>query len=62
MTDIETRLSECYANVFPVLAAAEFVGAGQESLEQWDPVAHTRCFPRLPRNSAAIGMTILLKT
>lgn len=40
MTDIETRVSNCFANVFPDLAPADVKQASQESLATWDSVAH----------------------
>lgn len=40
MTDIQSRVSQCFLNVFPDLAAADLPRASQASLTQWDSVAH----------------------
>jgi acyl carrier protein len=40
MTDIQVRLSACFANVFPDLKPDEIPQASQESLAAWDSVAH----------------------
>ena len=40
MSDIPTRVSQCFANVFPALAEADIPKARQESLAQWDSIAH----------------------
>ena len=40
MNDIESKLSQCFLNVFPDLAAADLPRASQASLTQWDSVAH----------------------
>lgn len=40
MTDIPSRVSQCFLNVFPGLAAADVPRASQASLAQWDSVAH----------------------
>lgn len=40
MTDIESRVSSCFSNVFPDLAAMDIPRASQTSLTQWDSVAH----------------------
>jgi len=40
MTDIESRVTSCFANVFPDLPAEEIPQASQESLAGWDSMAH----------------------
>jgi acyl carrier protein len=40
MTDIQNRVSVCFANVFPELPPAEIPQASHESLAEWDSVAH----------------------
>jgi acyl carrier protein len=40
VTDIPSRVSQCFLNVFPGLAAADVPRASQASLAQWDSVAH----------------------
>ncbi|MGJ5820941.1 hypothetical protein [Paludibaculum fermentans] len=40
MTDIQSRVSQCFLNVFPDLTAADLPRASQASLTQWDSVAH----------------------
>ena len=40
MTDIESRISQCFQNVFPDLAEEDLPRASQASLTQWDSVAH----------------------
>lgn len=40
MTTIESRVSQCFQNVFPGLAAADVPRASQASLPQWDSMAH----------------------
>ena len=36
----ESRVSQCFLNVFPNLAAADVPRASQAGLPQWDSVAH----------------------
>ena len=40
MSDIESRISGCFLNVFPDLAPGDLPRASQASLPQWDSVAH----------------------
>jgi acyl carrier protein len=40
MNDIQTRVSQCFANVFPGVAPADLPSASVESLARWDSVAH----------------------
>jgi acyl carrier protein len=40
MTDIQSRLSKCFLNVFPDLTEADLPRASHASLVQWDSVAH----------------------
>lgn len=40
MADIPSRVTQCFAMVFPGLAPAEIAQASQESLAAWDSVAH----------------------
>lgn len=40
MTDITSRVSLCFQNVFPDLAVEDLPRASQASLTQWDSVAH----------------------
>ena len=40
MTDIQARVSNCFSLVFPELAPADIPRASQESLAQWNSVAH----------------------
>lgn len=40
MTDIQSRISQCFRNVFPDLAADDIPRASQATLAQWDSVAH----------------------
>jgi acyl carrier protein len=40
VTEIPSRVSKCFLNVFPGLAAADVSRASQASLAQWDSVAH----------------------
>ena len=38
--DIEARVLECFANVFPDVPREELPRVSQRSLAQWDSVAH----------------------
>lgn len=40
MADLERRVLDCFANVFPEIARAELDGASQESITGWDSVRH----------------------
>ena len=40
MTNISSRVSQCFLNVFPDLPAADLPRASQAALPQWDSVAH----------------------
>lgn len=40
MTTIPSRVSQCFLNVFPGLAADAVPQASQASLSQWDSMAH----------------------
>jgi acyl carrier protein len=40
MTDIQSRVANCFSNVFPELAPADMPAASQESVAGWDSVAH----------------------
>ena len=40
MTDLKTKLSQCFLSVFPDLTEADLPRASQASLAQWDSVAH----------------------
>lgn len=40
MHDIGSRVTQCFLNVFPDLAAADVPRASQAALGQWDSVAH----------------------
>jgi acyl carrier protein len=40
MTNIQSRVCQCFLNVFPDLAAADLPRASQAALSQWDSVAH----------------------
>ena len=40
MTNIPSRVSQCFLNVFPDLAAADLPRVSQAALPQWDTVAH----------------------
>lgn len=40
MTNIPSRVSQCFLNVFPDLAAAAVPQASQANLPQWDSMAH----------------------
>ena len=40
MSDIQTRVSQCFANVFPGIAPADLPSASAETLARWDSVAH----------------------
>ena len=40
MSDINSRISQCFLNVFPDVAAADLPRASQASVPQWDSVAH----------------------
>lgn len=40
MNDIDTRLAQCFANVFPDVAPGALSGASADTLEAWDSVAH----------------------
>ena len=40
MTNIPSRVSQCFLNVFPGISAAELAGASPTTLAQWDSVAH----------------------
>lgn len=40
MNDIESRVSDCFLNVFPELTGAEIPRASHASLARWDSVAH----------------------
>ena len=40
MTTIPSRVSQCFLNVFPDIAAADLPRASQADLPQWDSVAH----------------------
>ncbi|MBL8232074.1 MAG: hypothetical protein JNL98_26495 [Bryobacterales bacterium] len=40
MTDIESRIAQCFQNVFPDVTLEDLPRASQASLTQWDSVAH----------------------
>ena len=40
MTNIPSRVTQCFLNVFPDLTAADVPRASQASLPQWDSVTH----------------------
>jgi acyl carrier protein len=40
MNDIQSRLSQCFANVFPDVPASELPRTSMASLARWDSVAH----------------------
>jgi acyl carrier protein len=40
MTTIASRVSQCFQNVFPDIAADDLPSASQAALPQWDSVAH----------------------
>lgn len=40
MTDIPSRVTQCFLSVFPNLAASDAARASQATLAQWDSVAH----------------------
>jgi acyl carrier protein len=40
MNNIETRLTECFTNVFPGLKPNQIAVANAETLSAWDSVAH----------------------
>lgn len=40
MNNIADRVSQCFLNIFPELAAADVPRASQAALAQWDSVAH----------------------
>jgi acyl carrier protein len=40
MTDIESRVSNCFLNVFPDMGTADVPRATQAAIAQWDSVAH----------------------
>ena len=40
MTNIPSRVSRCFMDVFPDLTEADLPRASQSSLPQWDSVAH----------------------
>ena len=40
MTNISTRVDQCFLNVFPGLEAKDLAGASQAGLQEWDSVAH----------------------
>ena len=40
MSDVQTRVTQCFSNVFPNLAASDIPKVRQDSLEQWDSIAH----------------------
>ena len=40
MPDIQSRVSNCFFNVFPGLRPPDLPGASQDSVAQWDSVAH----------------------
>ncbi len=40
MSNIQSRVTNCFLSVFPDLAAADAPRASQASLAQWDSVAH----------------------
>jgi acyl carrier protein len=40
MNDIQTRVSQCFANVFPGVAPSDLPSASVETLARWDSVAH----------------------
>jgi acyl carrier protein len=40
MTNIQSRVSQCFLTVFPGLTAAGLPSASQATLPQWDSVAH----------------------
>ncbi len=40
MTELHTRVAQCFLSVFPDLDAADLARASQASLPQWDSVAH----------------------
>lgn len=40
MTNIESRVSQCFLNVFPDLAPGDVARASQAAVPEWDSVAH----------------------
>jgi acyl carrier protein len=40
MTDIPSRVTQCFLTIFPDLAAPDVSRASQATLPQWDSVAH----------------------
>lgn len=40
MTDIESKVSNCFANTFPDLTERQIQGASLDTLPQWDSIAH----------------------
>jgi acyl carrier protein len=40
MNDIQARVSQCFANVFPGVPAAELPRISVGSLARWDSIAH----------------------
>ncbi len=40
MDNLEQRVSECFANVFPDLPPSQITSASTASLSSWDSVAH----------------------
>jgi len=40
MTDIESRVSACFQNVFPDVPAGDLPKAAQATVAAWDSVAH----------------------
>lgn len=40
MTDISSRVNQCFLNVFPGLETKDLPGANQAGLTEWDSVAH----------------------
>ena len=40
MNNIEQRVGECFANVFPDIQRSQIVNASTASIQAWDSVAH----------------------
>jgi acyl carrier protein len=40
MNNLQTRVADCFSNVFPELDRADIIRARQESLVSWDSLSH----------------------
>ncbi|HEX2734649.1 MAG TPA: hypothetical protein VHM70_23755 [Polyangiaceae bacterium] len=52
MADLETRVLDCFSNVFPDVAREALRTATQDTIPNWDSVAHITLFASLAEEFA----------